>query len=100
MDKKTTDIVAYITWIGLLIAILAGDKVNSKFHTNNALVITLMSIAFSIVAVILGFIPFVGWLLAAVLEIVPFACWIIGFIGAIQGKEQPLPIIGDIKIIK
>lgn len=26
MDAKTTSIVAYLTWIGLLIAVLAGDK--------------------------------------------------------------------------
>ena len=26
MDKKTTGIVAYLTWIGLIIALVAGDK--------------------------------------------------------------------------
>ena len=26
MDAKTTGIVAYITWIGLLVAIVAGDR--------------------------------------------------------------------------
>ena len=26
MDTKTTSIVAYVTWIGLIIALVAGDK--------------------------------------------------------------------------
>ena len=26
MDSKTTGIVAYITWIGLLVALVAGDR--------------------------------------------------------------------------
>ena len=26
MDAKTTGIVAYLTWIGLLIALVAGDR--------------------------------------------------------------------------
>ena len=32
MDKQTTSVIAYITWIGLLVAILAGDKEGAKFH--------------------------------------------------------------------
>ena len=38
MDKKTTGIIAYLTWIGFLVAILAGDKEGAKFHINQALV--------------------------------------------------------------
>ena len=41
MNKKTTGIIAYITWIGLIVAFCAGDKEGAKFHLNQALVITL-----------------------------------------------------------
>lgn len=37
MDKKVTDIVAYLTWVGLIIAFVAGDKEASKFHLNQSL---------------------------------------------------------------
>lgn len=56
MDTKTTSIVAYLTWVGLLIAFLAGDKEGAKFHINQALVIVLFGIAGGIVAVI----PLIG----------------------------------------
>lgn len=89
MDTKTTGIVAYLTWIGLLIAFLAGDKEGAKFHINQGLVLFLATI-------VCGIIPFLGW--AA--EIFVFVCWIIGFIGAIQGQEKEVPLLGKIKIIK
>lgn len=89
MDTKTTGIVAYLTWIGLLIAFLAGDKEGAKFHINQGLVLVIASI-------ICGIIPFLGW--AA--EIFVFVCWIIAFVGAIQGEEKEMPLLGKIKIIK
>ena len=44
MDAKTTGIVAYLTWIGFIIAICAGDKDGAIFHVNQALVIMLFSL--------------------------------------------------------
>ena len=44
MDARTTSIVAYITWIGLIIAFVAGDKEGAKFHLNQALVIALAAL--------------------------------------------------------
>ena len=35
MDAKTTGIVAYITWIGLVIAFVLGDREGAKFHLNH-----------------------------------------------------------------
>ena len=89
MDAKTTGIVAYLTWIGWLIAFLAGDKEGAKFHINQALVLAIAS-------TICGIIPFVGW----VAEIFVIVCWFIGFIGAINGEETEIPLLGTIKLIK
>lgn len=88
MDKRTTGIVAYITWIGLLIAVCAGDKEGAKFHVNQALVIFLFGL--------LGVIPCIGW----IWEIFIFVCWIMGLIAAINEEEKPVPLIGGIQILK
>ena len=96
MDTKTTGIVAYLTWIGLLIAFLAGDKEGAKFHINQSLVLVLASLISSVVAVI----PFIGWIVGGIASIFIFVCWIIGFIGAIQGEEKEVPVLGKIKILK
>lgn len=88
MDARTTSIVAYITWIGLLIAIVAGDKEGSKFHLNQALVIFLFSL--------LSPIPCIGWAWGIFMVV----CWIMGLIAAINQEEKPVPLIGGITLIK
>lgn len=96
MNKKVTDIVAYLTWIGLIIAFVAGDRVNSKFHLNQALVILLAGIVFGII----GIIPILGTIIAVIGGIICFICWIMGLVGAIQGTEKPVPLLGKIHLLK
>ena len=88
MNKKTTDVIAYITWVGLLIAFIAGDREQSKFHLNQALVIWLVGF--------LSFLPLVG----AIISIAALVFSVMGIISAIKGEEKPLPIIGGIKLLK
>lgn len=88
MNKRTTGIVAYLTWIGLLVAILAGDKDGAIFHVNQALVILLFSL--------LSIIPCIGW----VWGIFMFVCWIMGLIAAINEEEKEVPLIGKIRLLK
>ena len=88
MDAKTTSIVAYLTWIGLLIAILAGDKEGAKFHINQALVILLFSL--------LSIIPCLGWIWGIFMVV----CWIMGLVAAINQEEKEVPLIGKIRLLK
>lgn len=88
MDSKTTGIVAYITWIGLVIALVAGDREGAKFHLNQALVIWL--------AGFLGMIPCIGWIWG----IFCFVCAVMGLISAINGEEKEVPLLGRIKLLK
>jgi uncharacterized membrane protein len=88
MDARTTGIVAYITLIGLIIALVAGDKEGAKFHVNQALVIFLFGL--------LGVIPCIGQIWAIFI----FVCWIMGLIAAINEEEKPVPLIGGITLIK
>lgn len=88
MDAKTTGIVAYLTWIGLIIAVCAGDKEGAKFHVNQALVILLFSL--------LSIVPCIGWIWG----IFMIVCWFMGLIAAINEEEKEVPLIGKIRIIK
>ena len=88
MDKKVTGIVAYLTWVGWLIALLAGDKEGAKFHLNQALVIMLFAL--------LSIIPCIGWIWGIFMVV----CWFIGFIAAINEEEKEVPVIGKIRILK
>ncbi|MBQ8596207.1 MAG: hypothetical protein IJ409_00315 [Lachnospiraceae bacterium] len=88
MDKKTTSIVAYLTWIGFLIAICAGDKDGAIFHVNQALVIMLFSL--------LAIIPCIGWIWGVFMIV----CWFMGLISAINQEEKEVPLIGKIRLLK
>lgn len=102
MSKKTTDIVAYLTPIGLILAFIFGDRENARFHLNQALVLVLAELILGVAERIIGWLPLVGWLVGlvtAILGIVLFVLWIMGFASAIQGTEKPVPILGDIKLL-
>ena len=96
MNKKTTGIIAYITWIGWIVAFCAGDKEGAKFHLNQALVITLGWIIAGVVSVI----PVIGTIVGGILYIFMTVCWIMGLIYACQEHEKEVPLIGQIKILK
>ena len=58
MNKRTTDVVAYLSWIGLLIAFLIGDRYGSRFHLNQSLVIW---IAATVLGIVSRWIPLFVW---------------------------------------
>lgn len=95
MDKRATDIVAYLTWVGLLIAFIAGDREGSRFHMNQSLVIWLAG-------TVLGFVshfPLFGWIIGSVGGIFCAVCWFIGIVNAIQGVEKEVPVLGQIHLL-
>lgn len=100
MDKKTTSWVAYLTFIGWIVAFCAGDKESAKFHLNQALVIWLGYLCVIVATMILVFIPILGVLAIWAAYIYLFVMWIIGLINAINQEEKELPLIGKIKILK
>ena len=86
MDGKTKAIVAHITWVGWLIALIINssqkDEITS-FYIRQLLGIYL----FSLVITFIPFVNFVGWILA-------FIFWILSLIGAINGEMKETPVIG------
>lgn len=100
MDKKTTSWVAYITFIGWIVAYCAGDKEEAKFYLNQSLIVWLGYLCVMVASVVLAFIPVIGWLISWAANIFLFVCWIMGLINAINQEEKELPLIGQIKILK
>ena len=95
MNKTLTSIFAYIGIIFWLIAYIAGDKEGAKFHLNQGLVLAIVGV----VASILSQIPII-WILGLLVDIIYVVFMILGIISAAKGEEKPLPIIGNIQILK
>lgn len=102
MDKKATDIVAYLTPIGLILAFIFGDREHSRFHLNQALVIVLAELILGVIEGVTTWIPLVGWIaevVIVILSIALFVLWVKGIGSAIKGTEVPVPILGEIKLL-
>ena len=103
MDKKITGIVSYITIIGWLIAFFVGDKEGAKQHLNQALVLGLIELVAFVIGAVFLWIPVIGLILSIVLDIVGVAGFVLAIIGiyyAATDKNEALPFIGGITLLK
>ncbi len=92
-DPKMIGIVAYLTLIGWIVALVLNSPKSEygSFHLRQFLGIFLLGIASGFVFII----PVLGWIAGFVGYIAAFVFWIIGFVGAVQGKQTPVPILGE-----
>ena len=96
MDKKTQSIVAYITLIGFIIALLQYNKEKDpavRFHLKQSLGVmilgVLLSVAITIVVMVVPALGFLSFVNLAVLLL-----WILGIINASNNAQKQLPVIG------
>lgn len=99
-EDKTVAILAYITLIGFIIAIVLHGNNKTKlgsYHLRQGLMLLITAVALWLVMFILMFIPFLGFLMVLVSPIVWLAIlglMILGIINASSGQEKPLPVLG------
>ncbi|MGN0395951.1 MAG: DUF4870 domain-containing protein [Coprococcus sp.] len=104
MDAKTTNIVTYIPVIGFILALAMGDKSNEevKFNINQSIVLSAIMVISSICGIILGIIPFIGFVMRFLFSLVGLAAFILAFIALVYAatdKKFEIPVISVIKII-
>ena len=93
--NKVISGLAYI--IFFLPLIVCPESPFGRFHANQGLLLLITSVVGSI---ILGLIPFIGWVLLPLFSLTIFVFAIIGLVGGISGKAKELPIIGKFRIFK
>jgi uncharacterized membrane protein len=106
--NKVFSILAYIGILFLVPLIAAKDSPFARYHTNQGLVLFLawlvLSIGVYIVSMIFYIIPGLGYVLAQILNLAVLgaglALMIMGIMAAAKGEMKPLPIIGNITILK
>lgn len=91
--NKNAAIVAYLTIIGAVIAIFMNNENKSafaSFHIRQALGIFL---TFFALGYPIGY--FDSWMISSAFYIFFFILWIYGFLGALNGEEKKVPLVGD-----
>ena len=89
MDGKTKAIVAHITYIGWIIALVINSSQKDEiasFYIRQTLGIYLFSVVVSVL-IIIPPIAFIGW-------VATFVFWILSLIGALNGEMKETPVIG------
>ena len=97
-EDKTTAILSYLTIVGFIVAIVMHGNNKTRlgaFHLRQSLGLIVCALAMIPIGIVLGFIPFLGWLTGFVLWMGFIAFWIMGLISALNGQQKPLPILGD-----
>ena len=91
-EGKSIAIIAYFWWIGLVIALIMNNsKRNSfaSFHIRQVIGLLLLSLAMTLVY------KYAGETIGYILSMGVFVLWVIGLIGAFNGEEKKVPLLGD-----
>lgn len=86
MDGKTKAIIAHITLIGWIIALVLNSQEKDEFasyYIRQMLGLILLSIV--------GIIPILGWIVGLIAIIL----WVFSIVGAASGEMKPVPVVGE-----
>lgn len=93
-EDKNIAIIAYLTFIGLIIAIIMnnnGKAAFSSYHIRQSLGLNVTGLSLGVI----GMVPILGWIVSVLGSFVLLYMWVIGLMNAINGKPTPCPILGE-----
>lgn len=93
-EDRTVAILAYITLIGFIIAIVmhsSNKTALGSYHLRQCLGLFITIFVASFILVI----PILGWLIFPILMIGMFFLWLMGLMAAVKGEQKPMPFVGE-----
>ncbi len=84
-------LVGFVT--GIVFMIIEKESKFVRFHAMQSIFV---SGALFVIQIILGFVPYVGWIISILVSLLGLILWIICMLKAYQGELFKLPVIGDI----
>ncbi len=99
-DAESNKVMGILAYLGILVLVpilAAKESAFARFHANQGLVLLLLWAATWILGMML---PWGMGMIIMVLQIAIFVLAIIGIINAVGGKMKPLPVVGNITLLK
>ena len=95
LEENVAGLLCYVLgWItGLVFILIEKENKMVRFHALQSIIVFG---AITVVSIILGLIPFIGYILGIILSILALVLWILLMIKAYQGEKYKLVIAGDI----
>ena len=95
MNQNIAGLLCYAAgWItGLIFFLIEKENKFVRFHAMQSMMVFG---GLTVLFMVLGFIPFVGWMLMPVLFIAQLILWVLLMVKAYQGETFKLPMVGDL----
>ena len=94
LEPNVAGLLCYVVgWVtGIILLILEKENQFVRFHAMQSIVVFG---AYTVAAIVLSFIPIIGWIIAWLINVLAFILWIILMLKAYQGQKYKLPIAGE-----
>ena len=91
-ESKSWAFIAYLlSVIGFILIMLTRKQDHyAMYHAKQSLVLFFATL----IAMVIGMVPILGWIISWMMSIIILILWILGMIHALNGKQIPLPLIG------
>ncbi len=95
IQQNVAGLLCYLLgWVtGIIFLIVDKENKFVRFHAWQSIVVFG---AYMVIAIILSFIPIIGWIIGMLLGIATFILWLVLMLKAYQGKMIKLPVAGNI----
>ena len=95
MDENVAGLLCYVLgWISGLVFFLIEKK--NKFVRFHALQSIIVFGVLFLACIIIGWIPFIGWVIAWLISVLAIVLWIVLMVKAYQGEKFKLPWAGNL----
>ncbi|MBP1908213.1 DUF4870 domain-containing protein [Methanolobus bombayensis] len=94
VSENIAGLIAYVLGFitGILLLVIEKENQFVRFHAAQS---TVLFGAVFILNIVLGFIPFLGWLIAFVLSMVALVLWLLLMFKAFNGEIYRVPMVAD-----
>jgi uncharacterized membrane protein len=95
MEQNLEGLLCYVLlWVtGIIFLVMEKDNKFVRFHAVQSIIVFG---AYTVLAIILSFVPVVGYIINVILGIAAFILWVILMMKAYQGTMYKLPVAGDL----
>jgi uncharacterized membrane protein len=95
LQENVAGLLCYVLgWItGIIFLLIEKDNKFVRFHAVQSIVVFG---AYTVLVIVLNFVPLIGWIISTIVGILAFILWIVLMVKAYQGQLYKLPVAGNI----
>ena len=93
LQENVASALCYVLgWVtGIIFLLIEPNNKTIKFHALQSIIVFG---SYTVINIVLGWIPIVGWIIAAITGVIAFILWIVLIVNAAQNKKFMVPVAG------